>query len=451
MELISKSVEEVFGSSPVVQQVSAQESSKYTVSQLIKRAAKKSKKGAGDDHGTIRRTKSRRAGNWTEPGRVILLYGPTVQSAGATLNSSLVEKLQLAPCVVGAGGLPSQEGIMASEVIVKLRQAHSEFHHLIRPWKTVERHLSPPPCLITPVSPSPGDKPDDLSRPRLIMSAQLDSGFVPLSSDPLGIKGEMRQDEGHLVVIDGLCTEEERAKILAFLTSTNHDHSGPPPSDKWEMSCVDRAGDQATWGLKQEMLMRLQEEPPDELVAVQSRIQALYPEYLCCHLPADILSEVDEEDESEETIGCSSFVGNAVLQGDPCNWHVDADPSSFPPSSPWVHNIGYYFNREPGKPLLVSVLLYLNDDWPDEFHSETMIMDRRMQCGLFVRPKPGRIFLMDQDLLHRISAPSSLAGVRPRYSLVWKSVFMPKLDPFLVGSKQVLLSRPEWGNPTMKS
>ncbi len=41
----------------------------------------------------------------------------------------------------------------------------------------------------------------------------------------------------------------------------------------------------------------------------------------------------------------SSFVGNAVLQGDPCAWHDDADPSILPPSSPWVNCYGYYYNR----------------------------------------------------------------------------------------------------------
>ena len=39
-----------------------------------------------------------------------------------------------------------------------------------------------------------------------------------------------------------------------------------------------------------------------------------------------------------------------------------------------------------------------------------------------VRPKSGRAVLMDQDILHRVSAPSSAAGGRPRYSLVWKLV-----------------------------
>ena len=496
VSLIKDAVEAVFGStSAVVHQVSMQESRKWTIAQLIKQAKRQPPTREQIDCdsaiGLLTAKKTRRGknhkGNDAMAGRVILLCGPSIQSVGATINATLVEQLQLAPCVVGAGGLPSQEDAMAREVVVRLRRAHSDFHNLIRPWKTQESYMTPPPNLITPLSPPPwktqesymtpppnlitplSPPPCDqlqlqaeeggVPMPRLVVNAQLDSGYVPLSSDPLGVKGELRADAGHVVVIDDLCSDEERGKLLAFLTSPSHDHSGPPPLDKWEKSCVDRVGDQATWGLSQEMLSRLQDDPPHELVALQSRIQALYPESLCCHLPADILSAVDEDNEEEEMVGCSSFVGNAVLRDDPCQWHFDADPSSFPPSSPWVHNLGYYFNREQGKPLLVSILLYLNDEWPDSFQSETMIMDRRMQCGLFVRPKPGRVVLMDQDLLHRISAPSALASGRPRYSLVWKSVFIPKRDPLLgldnenvqggeaTGQLQVMLSRPEWGKP----
>ena len=42
--------------------------------------------------------------------------------------------------------------------------------------------------------------------------------------------------------------------------------------------------------------------------------------------------------------------------------------------------------------------------------------------GMVVRPKRGRTVLMDQDVLHRVSAPSASAEGRPRYSLVWKLV-----------------------------
>lgn len=66
--------------------------------------------------------------------------------------------------------------------------------------------------------------------------------------------GEYRLDEGHCVVVDGLVSEEERQELLDWLTAPGHDHSGPPPSSRWEQACVDRAGDQPTWGLKPDVL-----------------------------------------------------------------------------------------------------------------------------------------------------------------------------------------------------
>lgn len=46
--------------------------------------------------------------------------------------------------------------------------------------------------------------------------------------------------------------------------------------------------------------------------------------------------------------------------------------------------------REPHRPLFVSVLLYLNSAWDEEYHAETLFMDPEAQLGLFVRPVPGR-------------------------------------------------------------
>lgn len=48
---------------------------------------------------------------------------------------------------------------------------------------------------------------------------------------------------------------------------------------------------------------------------------------------------------------------------------------------------------------------------------------------------------MDQDMPHRINAPSQQAP-GPRYSLVWKLVFYPKAE-----AKGFSISRPEWGSP----
>lgn len=253
-------------------------------------------------------------------------------------------------------------------------------------------------------------------------------------------------DAGHLVVLDGLCSEGERQELLEWLTAPGWDHSGPPPGDKWELACVDRPGEQPTWGLRPEvrgpagagahccaaaggragqgwagrallvrsvwlcaakamalhaagctqqllacvhaasscapgqlplvqshrppsacphcctrqtithhhalpaalqMLTALQRSPPSPMVALQSRLASLYPEWDICHMPAAALGqEYDPDDEEDGPL--SSFVGNAVMYGDSCQWHADADPASLPPQSPWVQQHGYYYNREPG-------------------------------------------------------------------------------------------------------
>lgn len=49
-------------------------------------------------------------------------------------------------------------------------------------------------------------------------------------------------------------------------------------------------GDNATWGLRPEMLASLEQDPPPELVALQSRLAALWPEYRIAHMPADVLA-----------------------------------------------------------------------------------------------------------------------------------------------------------------
>ena len=49
---------------------------------------------------------------------------------------------------------------------------------------------------------------------------------------------------------------------------------------------------------------------------------------------------------------------------------------------------------------------------------------------------------MHQDVTHRVSTPS-LTARRPRYSLVWKLVFMPKERGAAVES----ICREEWGAP----
>ncbi|KAK9816066.1 hypothetical protein WJX74_005816 [Apatococcus lobatus] len=153
------------------------------------------------------------------------------------------------------------------------------------------------------------------------------------------------------------------------------------------------------------------------------------------------VAAAEEHSLKDEELGhCSAFLGNAAVHEDTFQWHVDADPSDFPMPSLWTDVYGHYCNREPGQPLFVSLLLYLDADWPRDYAAETLFLDGDTDVGFAVRPKPCRAILMDQDVLHRVSAPSVLAGQRPRFSLVWKLVFFPRS-----GSSPCSIARREWG------
>ena len=49
-----------------------------------------------------------------------------------------------------------------------------------------------------------------------------------------------------------------------------------------------------------------------------------------------------------------------------------------------------------GRPLLVSLLLYLDDRWPRQWDAETLFLDGDTDIGIVVRPKRFRAVLMDQ-------------------------------------------------------
>ena len=54
--------------------------------------------------------------------------------------------------------------------------------------------------------------------------------------------------------------------------------------------------------------------------------------------------------------------------------HVDADPASFPPG-PWRAAYGDYDNGAPGRPLFVSLLVYLDETWRREWDAETLFLE----------------------------------------------------------------------------
>lgn len=80
--------------------------------------------------------------------------------------------------------------------------------------------------------------------------------------------------------------------------------------------------------------------------------------------------------------------------------------------------------REFGKPLLATLLIYLDAEWSTQWDAETLFLDGPTGTGVFVRPRGGRAVVMDQDITHRISTPSQVLhdGLR-------KSFFLPSNPP----------------------
>ena len=71
---------------------------------------------------------------------------------------------------------------------------------------------------------------------------------------------------------------------------------------------------------------------------------------------------------------CAQFVGNAPVAGDQFSYHVDADPAEVQDSR-WTAAFGRFCNGEPGRPLLVSALLYLCAEWRRDWAAETLFLD----------------------------------------------------------------------------
>ena len=316
----------------------------------------------------------------------------------------------------------------------------------------------------------------------------------------------------HVVALDGVVDEDMRRALLERITAPGWDEATPqPPPGKWERRTADRPmaddrwrGDEAgdaglgsdadsglgsaashredeasprpTWGLTEAALRELDEDAAVSdwaFLEVHARLCALYPEWTISHMPVESLRMTrgggdgpeGSDAGKDDRYRCDPFVANAAVANDGFRWHIDADPSSFPSRCDWTAAHGDYVNGEPGKPLFVSALVYLNAAWPDAWDAETLFLDASTGVGAFVRPRPGRVVLMDQDVTHRVSPPSALAG-RPRYSLVWKLVFFPKravgvridMTRFRTedgagpsgsgGPSPTTIARPEWGVPS---
>ncbi|KAJ1468226.1 hypothetical protein T484DRAFT_1661647, partial [Baffinella frigidus] len=235
---------------------------------------------------------------------------------------------------------------------------------------------------------------------KLALHLELDGAHV-FSRLPSGAPAQ-RWDAGRVVVLDGFLDDALRQALLAQITAL-----------PWDRVLGDLPEQERSMGLTAEGLEALcGGEPSAAVLEVQTRLALLFP-----HNTVARMSDMVLGDE------VPPIVCNAPEAGESFEWHIDADPGDVPPS-PWRDRHGMYYNREPGKPRLVSALVYLDDEWPLEWGGETLFLDPGSATGALVRPAPGRLILMDQDVTHRVSAPSPAAG-RPRYSMVWKLAVHP--------------------------
>lgn len=292
----------------------------------------------------------------------------------------------------------------------------------------------------------------DVGRVTTAMAVSMDRANVLDTASVLQGEERLRSDASNVVAVDGVVDEPLRRALLDALTEVGYDHfSEPgPPAGKWNRDTRDglegENGDSppSSWGLTPETLSEVMN--TDAVRTFRARIAAMYPEYDIRTMPSDAL----EPDGIPGAWGGSSIcsaIGNAAVYGDMFNWHIDMDPSQLDPSAPWVERFGRYVNRERGRPLFVTAMVYLNPGpWPAAFDAETLFLDPGTGTGVFVRPQPGRVVIMDQDIVHRVSTPSQIAGL-PRYSFVLKLCFFPKS----AGEPQKMtIIRDEWGAKTCR-
>jgi probable phosphoglycerate mutase len=307
-----------------------------------------------------------------------------------------------------------------------------------------------------------GWKPSDV---KVAMNITLDASFVPATANALdlssmpGAPRGCRASVSRVVALDNLI-DDEALRSIKFCYGTFDARYG----SYWERRTADDDVAKPTWGLRQfnmdllvnEITRGEDPDNPNPFKEFHSRLQALYPDWIICHMPAESLvapegETVEDDDEHTGKYKCESFVANAAVFGDEYRWHVDADPSSFPDECEWVKTYGDYVNGEPGKPLFVSAIIYPNETWKeDEWGAETHFTDKDSGVGAMVAPRPGRVVLIDQDVTQRVSPPSRAAGERARYSLVYKLVFFPRNGNGNANAElwERGIARPEWGVPS---
>lgn len=332
---------------------------------------------------------------------------PAAPSPAAAYPQAVLDALADAdlPAVVTGASVAGHGGGSVARAVAAVAAAHAAAHGLRA------RPLAADPTL------PPLDPPATVA-----LAATLDAG---------GAWPDGSCDATALAVVDGLLPPADASLLLAAMGVPDAD-AEPPAGGSWERgAAVDRVGDEGTWGLSAAAVDALLASPPPPLLALESRIASLFAEtYDVAYMPSAAIDG-----------GLSPLVANAVLPTDPGAWHADGDPLCADPDGPWAAAVGLERNRSPGRPLFVSAVVYLQD-WPLDRHGETLAVDGGAGVGVCVRPVKGRVFLLEQDLAHRIVATAGPGG--PRFSLVLKLVFWPKV---VQGERPEGLLKAAWGAP----
>ena len=297
------------------------------------------------------------------------------------------------------------------------------------------------------------------SHVKVALNLTLNAEFVPasanvrdLSSLP-GAPTGCRAAVARVVALDGLIDKTALDWIREHLGVDIEDerrHGGAKPRESlWERKTADDDLAEPTYGLRKESMDRLVRtmthregvEPTTRLDEFHARLQALYPDWIVCHMPADALRADDERrrrasEKPDDTRRlrrgeCTVSMRRVRGQRGGPRRRVQMARGRGPELvSGFVRvggTYGDYVNGEPGKPLFVSAVVYANSVWDeDEWGGETHFVDVGSGVGATVRPRPGRVVLMDQDVTHRVSPPTRAANGRARYSLVYKLVFFPR-------------------------
>ena len=123
------------------------------------------------------------------------------------------------------------------------------------------------------------------------------------------------------------------------------------------------------------------------------------------------------------------MLADAAVYGNCFQWHVDADPAGLATARvpPWLARHGAYANGTAGKPLFVSLLVYLDELWRQEWDAETLFLEPAIGAGFLVQPRPGRAVLMHQD-----GAPYAPEARLLRRAFARKPVI--RIAPWLSGS-----------------